>query len=428
LKILVISNFYPPHYVGGYELGCRDIVEGLGARGHQVSVLTSKYGVNKPQSSDRIYRWLSTDFLVKARDPKADLFRLLKKELQNQQALKRLCRLVKPDLIYIWNLTHISVSLPLVAHQLGYPLSYFVSDHWLSGWENDAWYAQWQRRPKRSGRRLLWDGLRWIFKSLGLLPSKPLDLSHVQFASHYLKQAFLNTGKQAKDAEVIHWGIDHQTFSIKRDDRSALKLLYVGQLITNKGIQTAVEALKILLEQYGCRGVSLTIAGGPDYDNNIHRLVAALGLESQVTFTGLIPRERLPQLYQEHGILVFPSVWDEPFSITLLEAMASGLAIVGTQTGGSFEILEDGVNALVFTKENAKACAEKIIQLINDRELYNRVRHQAHHTVEKSYRLAQMIERIEWSLRNRMEGRGPKPECAGKYESSIPLESSFGDL
>ena len=91
--------------------------------------------------------------------------------------------------------------------------------------------------------------------------------------------------------------------------------------------------------------------GGPDYDKEIELLVRSLGLERSVRFTGLIPRERLPEIYKQHGTLIFPSVWDEPFSITLLEAMSSGLAVVGTTTGGSAELLADGVNALTFPRQ-----------------------------------------------------------------------------
>ena len=47
MRILVVSNLYPPHIIGGYELGCRDIVEALKRRGHELLVLTSDYGIGK---------------------------------------------------------------------------------------------------------------------------------------------------------------------------------------------------------------------------------------------------------------------------------------------------------------------------------------------------------------------------------------------
>src|SRR5437870_5404347 len=54
MKILVISNLYPPHYVGGYELHCEQITEGLRARGHEIQVLTSDYVADESRP-DRPY-------------------------------------------------------------------------------------------------------------------------------------------------------------------------------------------------------------------------------------------------------------------------------------------------------------------------------------------------------------------------------------
>jgi glycogen synthase len=425
LKILVVTNFYPPHYVGGYELGCRDVVEGLRGRGHQVVVLTSTYGVDKPQAEDGVYRWLSTDFVIQDREPAADLQGVLKKERQNRRALKRVCRAFTPDLIYHWNLKHISVSTALQAQRMGYPTAYFVSDSWLSEWRNDAWYAQRQRRPKRLHRRLLWHGLQLFFKSAGLMSNQSLDLSQVQFASHYLRRASGAAGELI-DAEVIHWGVNSQTFAYRQEPGNPSRLLYVGQLIASKGIRTAVETLALLRREPGLQEVTLTVAGGPDYDNQIQRLVASMGLDDRVTFLGLLPREQLPEVYRQHGILLFPSVWNEPFSITLLEAMASGAAIVGTQTGGSAEILEDGVNSLLFEKEDAEACARQILRLLKDSDLYDRLRQQARRTIEQSYRLEHMVDRIERSLQRRLQGCGRKTASLGTLAASTPLENSCG--
>src|SRR5205085_7979090 len=130
-----------------------------------------------------------------------------------------------------------------------------------------------------------------------------------------------------------------------------------------------------LVEQPDHHSSQLTIVGGPDYDRRIHRLVSSLGLESHVRFTGLIPREQLPAICRQHYVLLFPSVWDEPFSITLLEAMSCGLAVVGTNTGGSPEILEDEVNALIFPKEDAEACAQQLVRLITAPPLFESLRH-----------------------------------------------------
>ena len=399
MRILVISNFYPPHIIGGYEIGCRDIVEALKSRGHEVRVLTSTFGVNHPEHSGHVYRWLKTDLALKIDGARADLLKIIRKESINQRAFARVCRDFLPDVVYVWNATHISISLAVRAQQMGLPVCYFISDHWLNRWESDALYSLRNRSPRRLHRRLAWKPLAALVKASGIMPRAEPDLSRVQFASRFLKLAALEAGRPVANAEVIHWGIDGNRFPFNEASHDSRRLLYVGQVTLLKGVHTAVEALKLIVEQPCYRSTMLTIVGGPDYDNRIGRLVSSLGLERNVSFTGLIPRDRLPAIYREHDVLLFPSVWDEPFSITLLEAMSSGLAVVGTNTGGSPEILEDEVNALIFPKEDAGACAAQIARLLKAPELFESIRRNGRRTVEEGFRLEQMVERIDLALR-----------------------------
>src|SRR6185295_2128162 len=138
MRILVVSNFYPPHIIGGYEIGCRDIVEALKSRGHQVSVLTSSYGVARPEQSDDVYRWLATDGALGINGAAKDLIKVIRKESINQRAFTRIARQFRPDLVYVWNATQISISIAIKAQQMGIAVCYFISDHWLAGWESDA--------------------------------------------------------------------------------------------------------------------------------------------------------------------------------------------------------------------------------------------------------------------------------------------------
>ena len=399
MRILVISNFYPPHFIGGYEIGCRDIVEALRARGHDVGVLTSTHGVNRPEQSGQIYRWLETDLALNINGSAADLFKILRKESTNRRAFNRVCRAFSPDVLYVWNATHISISIIIRAQQMGLGVFYFISDYWLIQWESDAFYSLSRRSGSTPARRLALRSLNSFLKASGLMPRDVLDLRHVQFASRHLKQAALSANRPVRDAEVIHWGIDLNRFPFNEVTHNPRRLLYVGQVTLLKGVQTAIEALKLIVERPGHRSTMLTIAGGPDYDDRMRRLASSLGLEGNVRFTGQVPREQIPAIYREHDILLFPSVWDEPFSITLLEAMSCGLAVVGTDTGGSSEILKDGVNALIFPKEDAEACAGQIARLIEDPELFNRVRLNARRTVEEGFRLESMVYRIELALK-----------------------------
>lgn len=399
MRILVISNFYPPHFIGGYELGCRDVVEALKSRGHEVRVLTSTHGVKRPEHSNHIYRWLETDLALNITGTPEDLVKIIRKESINQRAFNRISREFLPDVVYVWNATHISISIALKAQQIGFEVCYFISDHWLARWESDALYSLKHHSPRRLHRRLIWKPLVSLLNASGFLPRADLDLSRVQFASRYLKQSALEANRPVRNAEVIHWGIDVARFPFNETTHDPRRLLYVGQVTLLKGVHTAVEALKLIVEQPCYRSTMLTIVGGPDYDNRIHELVSSLGLEANVRFTGLIPREQLPAIYREHDVLIFPSIWEEPLSITLLEAMACGLAVVGTNTGGSPEILKNGINALIFQKEDAEACANQIVRLIKAPELFEEVRRNGRRTVEDDFRLEAMVDRIDLSLK-----------------------------
>jgi glycosyltransferase involved in cell wall biosynthesis len=401
MRILVITNLYPPYYIGGYELGCRDVVDALVLRGHQIRVLTSTYGVAGMRRDGDIYRCLETELAWKGgRHPARRWLDLARKELRNRAIFKRIVAHWRPDVIYIWNMRAISLSLILLAQQLRQPICYYISDDWLAKAETiDRWLA----RSPNPIRRTLKKALEAPLTIAGLgLAQQALDLRRVQFTSEHLKQATLRAGKPVQHGEVIHWGVDIGRFAFgARSPRPPRRLLYVGQLAPAKGVHTAVEAVRLLCGQYGIRDLQLTIVGGtsiPAYVEQLKSSIADANLEGIIHLAGSLRREQLPRVYQEHDLLIFPSIWDEPFSITLLEAMSSGLAIVGTDTGGSAEILRDGENALVFPKGDAQACASRIRELLGDPELFERVRSHGRATIVRQFRIEQTVDRIERSL------------------------------
>lgn len=384
MRVFVVSNLYPPHFLGGYELGCRDAVEGLAARGHDVKVLTSTYGVSGPQRDGAVERSLRL-YRPGRRSWPIEAARTLRREVVNRRQVVRVCRAFRPDVVHVWNLGFLEPSVATIAEALGYPVCYFVSDHWLA--------------RLADGRRSL------IFR-------RPLELAHVQFVSKYLKTAALAAGLPVENAEVVHWGVDLRLHPFGDDRREPTRLLYVGRLVPQKGFHTALAALRIVLDRKPEHPPSLTIVGAPDSHDVARQQVEELGLGNHVQFTGLVAREELPPLYDSHDILLFPSVWPEPFSITLLEAMAAGVAVVTTMTGGTGEIAEDGINCLAFAPEDAAGCAAHVLRLMSDRELTRRLRLNARRRIEARFNLDAMVDRIDRSLRDAARETGTKAGAA----------------
>lgn len=411
MRVLALSNFYPPFYFGGYELGCQGVMETLKSRGHEVRVLTSTYGVEKtkPTGADAagVYRLLETPMEMGPKGPTFSLSppAVIARERVNQEAFRRVCAEFRPDLVYAWNLTHISISLVFLARELGLPVCYFVSDPWLSQYDKDLWHNQCHYTPRsplgyaRKGLVRLASQARGVKR----LPHDLGDLGGVQFASQYLKGAALEEDLPVGDARVIHWGVDLARYPHRETIRPPARLLYVGQIGPHKGVHTVIEALNLIVREPRHRRTQLTIAGGgdffPQYVESIHSLVQTLDLETNVHFTGMLDRDALLPIYAENDILVFPSIWDEPFGITPLEAMASGLAVVGTTTGGSPEIFEHDRNALVFPKTDARQCAAQLLRLLDDPDHYEAIRRQGRRTIEERFSFTGMVDKIEAALR-----------------------------
>jgi glycogen(starch) synthase len=312
--------------------------------------------------------------------------------------------------VYAWNLQHLTLTVCLRAQELGIPVCFFVFDHWFTQLEKDPWCSLIAHRPQRAGRKLVWVIVSALLRQAGLVPrSTMLNCAHVQFASRYLKHEALQAGRQAADAQVIHWGIDPNRYRYKTTDPQGGCLLYVGQLAPHKGVHTAIEALHHLIRHYGKDGATLTIVGGsmfPRYAAELRQLTARFGLDSRVRFLGQLAPEKLAAVYAEHDLLLFPSVWDEPFGITILEGMAAGIPVVATASGGAAEIVRDELNALVFAKGDADACARCVSRLLEDRTLYERIRAGGRRTVEERFRLERTIDRIEQDL-SRLAGSKP---------------------
>lgn len=376
-RILVVSNFYPPHHVGGYELGCADLVGKLRERGYHVEVLTGMRGVSRPESTEGVHRWLELEFSMNHRSRARRVLYLAEREWRSRRAFARAVERVRPELVYAFNVRFVSISMLFDAERRGLPVNYFVSDDWLAHWERDLY----QR----------------------LTPFKrQLDLTRTQFVSEHLKREALAAGKRVEAGRVIPWGIELERYGPRPPGPNRGRLLFAGQLAAHKGLHTVIEALAIVRRERPALGARLSLAGrflDDAYEARIRRRIDELGLRDAVAFLGTVPRERLAAAFAEHDVFVFASTWEEPFSIVLLEAMGAGLAAVATPTGGTPEIARDRDNALLFPKEDASACAASIIELLDDADLYERLRLRAAAVIRERYQLAQMLDRVEEALR-----------------------------
>jgi len=396
LRILALSNLYPPFHLGGYELGCRDVVEGLTDAGHAVTVLTSRHGLEGPRVEGRVMRGLA----YWPDRPAGSWGALARLEWENRRRLAVLLTDFRPDALLVFSLYGISQGLLLSAQRRGVPVAYLFSAEWLEpGYRGDPWMERWAGVPADPGRARIKAALRRRLDPLLPTGLEPPDLRHACFTSARLRALYTGKGFPVAGAPVIHWGVDPARFAPPPPAAcgAAIRLLFAGRIAPEKGLHTAVEALGLLARVGGAESIRLDVAGPVQdaaYLATLRERTAALRIADRVRFLGVLPREEMPRLYREHDVLVFPSIWEEPFSIGLLEAMASGLAVIGTPAGGSAEILADGKNSLTFPPGDAAALADQLGRLA-DPELRRSLGAAARRTVAERFTLEAMVGRIQ---------------------------------
>ena len=142
---------------------------------------------------------------------------------------------------------------------------------------------------------------------------------------------------------------------------------YIGRIALEKGLDTLVRGMREIVARAGTRRIAFAVAGDGPYDEACRREAPA-----RTTFVGMISGDRLSAFYASGDLFVFPSVTDT-FGNVLLEAMASGLPILGADSGPTRELLHDGRGAL-FPAADASAMATEVLALADDADRRSRLR------------------------------------------------------
>jgi glycosyltransferase involved in cell wall biosynthesis len=151
--------------------------------------------------------------------------------------------------------------------------------------------------------------------------------------------------------------------------RDPSRLLFVGRLVERKGAEYALRALAELRK--AGREVRLTICGEGPERNRLEELARNLGVAHASEFTGGLPHDAVAELYRTSAVLVMPAVTDwkgeqEGFGMVLVEAMASGLPIVSTLSGGIADVIRDGRTGLLVSERDPSALADAVGRLLDD--------------------------------------------------------------
>jgi glycosyltransferase involved in cell wall biosynthesis len=163
-------------------------------------------------------------------------------------------------------------------------------------------------------------------------------------------------------------------------------MLYAGRLRTRKAVAVLVEAFATLRHR---RSASLVIAGDGEHREALEERVRALGLEGSVLFLGAIPRPDMLRWYATADIFCLPSLY-EGFPVAILEAMAAGLPVVSTTVSGIPEAVADGATGLLVPPENATALAAALDRLAGNEVLRERMGEAGRRRVRETFAISKV--------------------------------------
>ncbi|MGA6826482.1 glycosyltransferase family 4 protein [Nitrospira sp. NS4] len=202
---------------------------------------------------------------------------------------------------------------------------------------------------------------------------------------------------------VVHNGLDPDSMKMKiRPD--ALRAVYeiepetvvvgmVGNIKSWKGQDTVVRAIDRVRRAFPsvrCVLVGDTSPSDKDYERSLHELVASLGLEKHVIFTGF--QRHVGDFLMMFDVVVHASVLPEPFGRVILEAMACKKPVIGARAGAIPEIVEEGKTGLTFPPGDAECLAEAIMMLAGDREKGQRFGENGFNRLVNEFHIARNIE------------------------------------
>lgn len=331
LRILVLTNLYPPQELGGYGRYIREYVEALRRRGHSVEVLTSNtpYLGEVAQTEDGIHR--GVELFGGWRDGK--VFQLADDDIRrvtdrNQRLVQRKAAEFAPDVCLLGNLDF--VGLPAVASlaQMA-PCLHHVGNRYTG--YNPA-----------------------VMTKIGRL--------RLAAASNWLRDRLIEDGFPDDGVAVLYPGGRCATFSIEEPpDFGTLRLLYASLVMPYKGAHVLVDALSRLHQQNV--PFEATVAGDstdPEFVRQLKEFCEREGFGEKVQFPGFLDTATLRRAHARHNVLVFPSVFEEPLGISQIEAMAAGLLVVSSGTGGAREVVRHRETGLLFSNGQAGELAAQL--------------------------------------------------------------------
>jgi len=281
---------------------------------------------------------------------------------------------INPDLIYVHSLFGRDRMEQLIA--TGKPVIRFFHDHKLFCLRDYKYKAIGHRTCNKPIGLRCYPCLGFINRSDNWMKIKFSNLHNLKkeqntnkkinafvVGSKYMAEHMIEHGFSREKMNVIPLYTQKSSVENVIDPEKNL-LLFAGQLIRGKGLDTLLKAMSYLDKK-----VKLIICGSGRQEHVYRKMVKRFNLTKRVVFKSKISKRMVSEFYQKAAVVIMPSRSPETFGLVGLEAMKVGKPVIASDVGGINEWLENGKTGLLVPSNDSKGLADAIEKLLNDKNL-----------------------------------------------------------
>jgi glycosyltransferase involved in cell wall biosynthesis len=399
MKILIVTQYwYDDHFGGSYKVAA-DQAKQLIKKGHTVTVLCERFYNKLPKYKKttegiKIYRYGSESISNKwAGSSRAGVYQLPKKLKEIKGNGKK------------WDIAILHHPFPAYGFfkaKLKIPALYLF-------------HASTKREVEIEGTNRNFSDFQPIVSKLfktwvGVIEKKALKKSNkISVLSNFSKQILLETYPFCKDKmTILPSGMDLKKFvpgdlNKSRDELKISKnkkiLLTVRRLTPRMGLDNLIDAMKEVVKHNP--DTRLIIVGQGNLKNELQNKIDNSRLSTNIKLLGKVPENKLQLYYNAADLFVLPTIAFEGLGISTLEALASGLPVLGTPIGATPELLEKIDSNLITNSVSPSDLSDKINEYLNkDQKEMEKLKKECRQMVKKNFTWSKAIKELEGVLKN----------------------------
>ncbi len=372
-RVLIVANHYPPNFIGGAEIVAHRQALLLSQSGWDVRVFAGemvgpKELMDYPPLRREIYDGLDVYRLRYVHEHIGGDFYDAKKA----RVFRRVLESFAPDVVHFHNITGLGVNLIADAEAFGAKLVVTLHDYWGFCFKNVLLRNDLSPCHDFEACHLCLRSAPMPDEQLPIRLRRDYVMTCLERADAFIAPSralavnYQRAGLDGARIEVMSAGIDLASIPPRRREPSdSVTFLCSAHLGDHKGIRQLVAALRQLWQRQELRGRwRIKIAGHGVLRQFLADAIADAGMGSAVELLGHLKRDELLACLHDIDATVLPSIWPENEPVTVLEAIASGAAVIASRVGGVPDLIEHGVNGLLYEARDPAALTDAMAELI----------------------------------------------------------------